>query len=45
MLRLSTMMSCRCRKGLVATQKGGVVLELAASLLAFLKHSLGVRKD
>ena len=26
-------------------QKGGVVLELAASPLAFLKHSLGVRKD
>ena len=42
---LSMMMSCRCRKGLLATQKGGVVLELAASPLAFLKHSLGVRKD
>ena len=39
------MMSCMCRKELLATQKGGVVLELGAFPLEFLKHSLGVRKD
>ena len=38
-------MSCTCRRGLWATQKGGVMLELMTSHLAFLKHSLGVRKD
>jgi hypothetical protein len=44
-VEMKVWVSCWHRRGLMATQMGGVVLKLTASFLAFLKHSLGVRKD